>query len=57
MYIYICKHIYIYIYIIFILYIYNDLITRSAFMSERNSVVVGSNLTQTNILWLLLKIV
>ena len=52
-YIYICKYIYyicIYIYI-YIYYIYNGVITLpAALVSERNSVVVGSNPTQTNFL-------
>ena len=32
------------------IHIYNGLITQSALVSERNSVVVGSNPTQTNFL-------
>ena len=65
MYLHTCMHIYIYIYIhiyIYInMYIYMYIyiyiyITQSALVPERYSVVTGSNPTQTNFLYLFLKI-
>ena len=49
-------YIFIYTYMYVYIFIYNVLITQSALASERNSVVVCSNPTQTNFLELLLKI-
>ena len=49
-------YIYLYIYMYVHIFIYIVLITQSALASERNSVVVCSNPTQTNFLELLLKI-
>ena len=54
--IYICMYICIYIYIYIYIYVCNVLITQSTLASERNSVVVGSDPTQTKFLQLLLKI-
>ena len=48
---------YVCMYVLHIYIIYNDLITQLYLVSERNSVVVGSNPTQNNFLYLLLKII